>query len=116
MNSADMLVMLYVWVMVLTVLLYHLIRRVLKGRHQILSGPTYPIVRALSIMLIAFSIRHGLIDLILPLLITSFGLKYDPGVSQSTTEAIVFYLAVTVIAISYAWMATKKELSNGSSD
>ncbi|MEM6725820.1 MAG: hypothetical protein AAF598_17395 [Bacteroidota bacterium] len=108
MNSADMLVMLYVWVMVLTVLLYHLVRRVLKGRHQILSGPTYPIVRALSIMLIAFSIRHGLIDLILPLLITSFGLDYDPAASQSATEAIVFYVAVTVIAMSYAWMVKQE--------
>ncbi len=107
MTTLEYFSLVYTWVIILTILTYYIAKRFLKVKRHVAIGPTYPIVKAMSIMLVAFSIRHGMIELAIPLLVQHYGLEFSPTTSDSSLEAIVFYIAVMLVAISYAWALKK---------
>ncbi|MEM7103076.1 MAG: hypothetical protein AAF502_08110 [Bacteroidota bacterium] len=102
MTNFEYFSLLYFWVIILTFAAYYIAKRFLSVKRKVSLGPHYPFVKAMSILLIAFSIRHGMAELIFPLAMDYMGAEYTPPVYQNSKEAMVFYVAVMLIAISYA--------------
>jgi len=101
MSSSMYLILLYLAIILAFVLAYHLVRKYLTVRQKLAGNPTYPLVKAFSILLMAFIIQNSMSRAIFPMLMEEMGLSVQvyPG---NPAETIVFYLVVGAVAITYA--------------
>jgi hypothetical protein len=81
-------------------------------------SPTYTIIKAFTVLLIAFPARNGIANQLMPVILEFLkktGLKIStPDLINSvwgTFETIFFYLAVTTLAVLYAFISYKNQIN-----
>ncbi len=101
MSTSMYLTLLYCFIFIAFIMGFHLAKKYLTVRQKIAGKPTYPFIKAFSILLMAFIVQNGASQMIFPAVMEQMGLEVQayPG---NTTETIVFYLVVGAIAIAYA--------------
>jgi len=91
------------------ILSFYLIRNFLTFRQKIIGKRNYPLVKAFSILIIAFTLQNGLSEVLLPVAMDLMGYE-NYTYSSSSNESIVFYLVVGAVAIAYVF-AIKEDKS-----
>ena len=84
------------------ILSFYLIRNFLNFRQKIIGKRNYPLVKAFSILIVAFALQNGLSQALIPMLMDFVGYS-GYTYSGSSNESIVFYLVVGAVAISYVF-------------
>jgi len=95
--------LLYLCIFLLMILSFYLIRNFLNFRQKIIGKRNYPLVKAFSVLIVAFTLQNGLGEVLLPVAMDLMGYE-NYTYSGSPNESIIFYLVVGAIAITYIFM------------
>ncbi len=102
MPSSVQWCLLYLLLILLIVLSFYLTKMFLNIRKKIIGKPTYPLVKAFSILLIAFTLQNGLSQVLLRLMTNMLGYE-DYVYIGNPNQSIVFYIVVGAVAMAYAF-------------
>jgi len=108
MSHAAQWVLLYLLLVLLVVFSYLLVKIVLDFRQRIIGKPTYPLVKALSVLLIAFTLQNGLSRLLFTVAMDFLGYE-DYVYTGNPHGSAIFYIVVGAVAITYAWSLRDKK-------
>ena len=85
------------------ILSFYLIRNFLTFRQKIIGKRNYPLVKAFSVLIVAFTLQNGLGEVLLPIVMDMLGYE-NYTYSGNSNEPIVFYLVVGAVAIAYVFV------------
>lgn len=90
------------------ILSFYLIRNFLNFRQKIIGKRNYPLVKAFSILIVAFALQNGLSQALVPMLMDFAGYS-GYTYSGGSGESIVFYLVVGAVAIAYIFVIKEEK-------
>lgn len=101
--------LLYLFMVLLVILSFYLAKAFFSFRQKIIGKPTYPLVKAFSVLLIAFTLQNGLSQVLFR--VTMYVLGYEDYVYTTNPHSSnVFYIVVGAVAITYIFsLRDKKE-------
>jgi len=101
MSSATHWGLLYLLLLLLIIFSYSLTKMILDFRQRIIGKPTYPLVKAFSVLLIAFTLQNGLSRLLFTIAMDLLGYE-DYVYAGNPHGTAIFYIVVGAVAIVYA--------------
>lgn len=107
MSSATHWGLLYLLLLLLIIFSYSLTKMILDFRRRIIGKPTYPLVKAFSVLLIAFTLQNGLSRLLFTIAMDLLGYE-DYIYTGNSHGTAIFYIVVGAVAIVYAFSLRKK--------